>query len=133
MTTWRYKAAANVGCARRFGEIDADSPADARAALRRIGLQVIDLKPLTRSSCGHEHRPGWLNQIVAMVVDSIDRHLRRRRQVPRTELYDSLATMLESGMPLLEAIDTIHNSLRRNRFSAFRSMLITVRDQLRNG
>src|SRR5262245_66226081 len=41
--------------------------------------------------------------------------------------------MLESGMPLLEAIDTIHNSLRRNRFSAFRSMLITVRDQLRNG
>ncbi len=137
MTVWRYTAVplqrAAQASARR-GELAGESAAEVRASLRRIGLQVIDLRPLRRSATDqvtHNHL-AWLRELHGSIRNSLEGYFRGRRRHERAELYDGLATMLDSGLPLLEAVDTIIGSTKRRR-CAVRSMLVQVREQLRGG
>lgn len=142
---WRY-VAIDGGKAHRQGELTARCAADVRASLRRIGLQVIDVRPVraarTRSSNGR----------LSLLRDDLHawwcKRCRAQRSSNRAELYDSLATMLASGMPLLEAMQTIIESRddaapanghavasRRNRAPRRRgvAMFVSLREQLRDG
>lgn len=132
MTLWRYQAVdlkpPRVGAAdRRSGELAGETAADVRASLRRIGLQVIDLRPV-RTWAADLRNWTWLQGLAQF----IDRRLRARRAAIRAELFDSLATMLQTGLPLLEAIETIIESTPGKSSNA-RSMLIALREQLRGG
>ena len=130
MTLWRYRAMLTNSTSGEMiaGELAGNSPADVRAALRRIGLQVVDLQPVKRA--WSDQRSG-LN-VIAIARMNFCRHLRHRRISKRAELYDSLATMLESGLQLLESIDTILASTSR-RQSSVRTMLTQMREALRSG
>ena len=123
MSVWHYTAvplAAGTEGQKR-GEIAGESPAAVRASLRRVGLQVIDLRPARRAPvAGLVGFDGWRA------------HLRRRRRLARAELFDGLATMLDSGMPLLEALDTALRTLPR-RLAARRAMLTQLREDVRAG
>ena len=127
MSVWRYTAielgSAHVSRKRR-GEVAGESAAEVRASLRRIGLQVIDLRQ-TRSAA-RDSVNGLAGSVTGALGNSAGRYLRQRRRHERAELYDSLATMLDSGLPLLEAVDTVIGSTRRRR-SSLRSMLVQVR------
>ena len=133
MSVWRYTAielgSAHVSRKRR-GEVAGESAAEVRASLRRIGLQVIDLRQ-TRSAA-RDAVNGLAGSVTGALGNSAGRYLRQRRRHERAELYDSLATMLDSGLPLLEAVDTVIGSTRRRR-SSLRSMLVQVREELRSG
>ena len=135
MTVWRYTAVPTrgEGGTRRSGELAGEGAAEVRAALRRAGLQVIDLR-LVRSvrTLRSEAGSGWWSDARQSIRTAVHRYLRRRRQHERAELYDSLATMFCSGLPLLEAVETLIGSTRRRR-SALRSVLVDIREQLRSG
>jgi type II secretory pathway component PulF len=143
MTLWRYTAVPIEGAERRMrrtGELAGNCPADVRSALRRIGLQVIDLRPVRASGrrwAARAPEPNWLYDIRTSIRLSGYRYLRRRRQNQRAELYDGVATMLATGLPLLEAVDTLIGSTdgrrRLGRPAALRSTLMAVREQLRSG
>ncbi len=138
MTIWRYTAVPfrdSGQVVRRKGELAGECAADVRAALRRIGLQVIELRPASasrRATASEGVTSSWWLHAHESVSASVHRHLRRRRQHERAELYDSLATMLGSGVPLLEAVSTVASSCTRSRSSP-RSMLVGIREQLRCG
>lgn len=137
MTVWRYKAVPLQGAissATQHGELSGDNAAEVRASLRRIGLQVIDLRPIKRMRDETDigSKSTWLIELRSSLQSSLDSYLRRRRQHERAELYDSLATMIESGLPLLEAVSTIADSTANKR-SPLRSMLVDVRENLRSG
>jgi type II secretory pathway component PulF len=128
MAMWRYIAVAHAqGGNRQTGEIAGDSPPEVRASLRRIGLQVVDLKPISSKRL----QLPWRLQFNG-VSEFMDRHLRSRRRLPRSELFDSLATMLASGIPLLEAFDALLAS-GKNRSRTFRRLLLDMRERLRGG
>ncbi len=137
MSVWRYTAVPLKRQARasaRRGELAAESAAEVRASLRRIGLQVINLRPLRRSATDQvtNNQLAWLRELHGSIRNSLEGHSRGRRRHERAELYDGLATMLDSGLPLLEAVNTIIGSTKRRR-GAVRSMLVQVREQLRGG
>ena len=120
MSLWRYRALPIAGGASpQIGEVAGESAAEVRAALRRVGLQVLELRPAAP-------------RIPRIQSDSWHRYLRRRRVAQRAELYDSMATMIESGTPLVSALDTIVQSEKRLR-GRKRSMLLLVRESVRSG
>jgi general secretion pathway protein F len=120
MSLWRYRALPIAGGASpQIGEVAGESAAEVRAALRRVGLQVLELRPAAP-------------RIPRIQFDSWHRYLRRRRVAQRAELYDSMATMIESGTPLVSALDTIVQSEKRLR-GRKRSMLLLVRESVRSG
>lgn len=143
MTVWRYTAVPLHGSSNsvKTGDIAGGHPADVRAALRRIGLQVVELRRTKRvrgvvlpaSGGGRQVVRGMLRN----VRDVADRHFRGRRQAERADFYEGLATMLESGLPLLEAVDTLVGSASASgRFGArrrLRGMLIELRETLHGG
>jgi type II secretory pathway component PulF len=132
MALWRYIAVPAAGADgappdRRGGELAGETAAEVRAALRRIGLQVIELKPIG----ARRFTLPWKLEFAGL-SEGLHRHLRSRRRLHRSELFDSLATMLASGIPLLEAFDALLAS-GRNRSRAFRGMLLDMREELRGG
>jgi len=128
MPVWRYKAIALEGGGTvHRGEQAGDSAAEVRAALRRAGLQVIFLRPLDSPSSA----ASWWSRIAGPVRVAVAHHLRARRRERVADLLDGLATMLASGLPMLEAIDSIEGA--RSRRSALRAMLVQVREGLRGG
>ncbi len=125
MSTWRYVAVPLGGDAsddRRRGEMSGSSATDVRASLRRIGWQVVHLEPVRQQAIIR----------LGILSDRWSAHLRRRRQLLRCDLCDSLATMLESGVPVLEAVSTLLSADRSKR-SAMRTMLTEIRDGLQGG
>jgi type II secretory pathway component PulF len=111
---WRYKAISGGG-ATRTGEIAGESAADVRAALRHARLQLIELKQLRTSPL--------------RIPIALHRYLCARRRDTKSDLFDSLSTMLESGLPLTESLDALVDSSRR----ATRTMLVQVRESVRSG
>lgn len=105
----------------RSGDVAGDSAADARASLRSIGLRVVDLRP-ARSSFS----PG-----IPAVGRMLASYCCRRRAGRRGEMYDSLATMLDSGLPMLEGVESI--AAAAGRSGAMRAMLTQVRERLKSG
>ena len=132
MTVWRYIAVSREGgtggeAARVTGETSGATSAEVRASLRRIGLSVLEVKPVRRIARTGGAR--WFSPI----AESWRRHLRTRRRSARAELCDSLATMLESGLPLLESVRTLLGGSRRGRRRARQHMLLEVEEGLRSG
>lgn len=104
------------------GEVAAATRAEARAALRRIGLQVLEVRPLT------------IRQGVpaGLLREAWHRHVRNRRRSSRSELFDGLATLLGSGLPLLESIEALRSSAARaSRPAAL--LLMRLREALKGG
>lgn len=107
MSVWRYSAipiadrrGTSRGTAQRagvHGEIDAESAADARARLRSAGLRAVSLEQASRGTS-----LAWLTGN-PLVLD----HLLRRRTTQKAELLDALATMLESGIVLVESLGSV--------------------------
>lgn len=128
MPVWRYKAMAaserSSGAVKR-GELAAQSAAEVRSALRRIGLCVLDVRLDRRDPIATERNSLALSALC-------NRHLRRRRRGIVSELCDSLATMVDSGLPLIESIETVARSIKARR-SRLRVVLIQICERLRSG
>ena len=103
MSVWRYSAVdlrSPHRARRTTGELVAETAAEVRSSLRRVGLQVVDLRVL-RDSVGSGERQ------VSALLELLHELLRNRRRPDLREVYDGLSTMLESGLPLVEALDTL--------------------------
>lgn len=126
MTTWRYTAIPAKGhSVTQSGEIAAESAERARAALRRIDLQVTHIRRAWRP---HEiFRGVGLNRI----HDRLCRYLCERRRGGKSELFDSLSTMLDAGVPLLDALDSMNRS--GSRRSPMTRMTGDLRETIREG
>ncbi len=114
---YRYKAISTTGGTASTGELSAETPADVRASLRRIGLQAIEIRPV------RSLKPGSIP-----FASSIERHLRSRRRSTKAELFDGLATMLEAGVPLEESLTTLAGSRSRSR-----NLMTQMRESVRGG
>ena len=136
MTIWRYTAVARDPAKRdggpSTGELAADTAAEVRASLRRIGLLVVELRPVRRARRQGHAGGGRIANVGDAARETVNRWQRQRRRDERAELYDGLATMLSSGVPLLEACATLAGASRRRR-SSTRAMLVDVRESLRGG
>lgn len=132
MTLWRYTAVTLAEPRhRRRGELSAEAAVDVRASLRRVGLQVISIRPVRPRPRNPRMMTGT-TELFRSMIDRWHQHLRSRRRSERAELYDSLSTMLESGLPLTEAVDTLLHSRGGHR-SRLRPMLAMLREHLRGG
>lgn len=126
MSVFRYTAIPVAGIATRAelrrGELAGESASEVRASLRRIGLQVIDLRAVrSRGGAGGEAALGpWRA------------YLRNRRLPERAELYDSLSTLLASGLPLVAALETVLEG-SRDRRRALRTLALELREEIRSG
>ena len=141
MSVWRYEAVDLRDPARpveRRGELAAPSAAEARAALRGVGLQVLSLREdrPARSRPGRDLRrarpAGGDEQAAAARETALDRWLRGRRAQSRADLVDSMATLLRTGVPLAEALDTIASAgdaLPRS----LRRAVVAAREDVRSG
>jgi len=127
MTVWRYTAfpVAEPG-QRREGELSAQTAELARASLRRVGLQVVRIRPAKQNLIP----AGALRWPAAR--QALDQYLAQRRSPVKSELFDSAATMLEAGIPLLEALSALVEA-KAGRASASRTMLVQLRDAVRSG
>lgn len=121
MTRFRYLARARHTGERQSGELTAESPAAARSLLRQASLSVLDLRPVPDRTplrfAGLERLAGsWL---------------RRRRAGNKAELLESLATLIESGVPLRQAAQLAGNGARVPR--RVRRLTQELADELTEG
>ncbi len=125
MVLWRYiavRSESGQAIAPRRGELMAESAADVRASLRRIGWQVVDLRPARRPLTLPLHlRQAW------------NCHLRRRRRDQRAEIFEGLCSLLESGLPLVECLEVMSEDRERWSSRSRRTMLIEWREAMRSG
>ncbi len=125
MELWRYTAVwseSGQALAPRRGELMAESAAEARASLRRIGWQVVELRRARRPLA----LPSHLHQ-------AWNRHLRRRRRDQRAEIYEGLCSLLESGLPLVECLEVLSEERDRWTNRSRRTMLMEWREAMRSG
>jgi type II secretory pathway component PulF len=139
MSVWRYEAVDLRDPAKpteRRGEIAGESPAEVRAALRAVGLQVLDLREersLRPRSASRERRAKVAADRNAVSDGSaIDRWLRGRRVQERADAFDALATLLASGVPLIECVDTLV-AAGESMPKHLRKTLVAMRETLRSG
>lgn len=98
MSVFRYTASEPASGRIARGELAADSAAQVRAALRRMGLaplRITERRP-PRASPGSRGLAAWIGQA-----------LRGRRRAVLVEFYESLSALLESGTPLAESLDLL--------------------------
>jgi general secretion pathway protein F len=128
MSLFRYRAVALAERGRgsvSVGELSGENAAEVRARLRAGGLQVLDLENVRT----FELPKLTLVEDLARVVEL---HLRSRRHSVKEEVCDGIATLLEAGVPLTEALETtIHGEASRH--AALRRMLVEVRDRVAAG
>lgn len=122
MIVWRYKATRPGEAALETGQLTAGSAVEVRHSLRRIGLVAVDVRPARRAA------PRLFAALG--IRDLINARLRGRRIATRIELMDGLTTLLETGVPLDDAIETI---MRSTRGTAARAMLATLVGSLQGG
>ncbi|MFG0282923.1 MAG: type II secretion system F family protein [Phycisphaerales bacterium JB039] len=108
MSLWRYRALAPGGDI-RSGELSAASAPDARASLRRLGLRVLDLREVRSHDAS-----ALVASVLGPAAELIRSYVRCRRASAKAELCDALATMLDSGLPLTEALATLADSAPRS-------------------
>ena len=113
MGVYRYQAIDPVESLVR-GTVTADSIQQARRQLREQGLTV---RRIREEQLGKSE---WLPQLLGSY----------RRQAQQWEhSIDELAMLLQAGVPLLEALDTIARQARHG----FRTTMLSVRDKVANG
>jgi type II secretory pathway component PulF len=147
MSVWRYQAVDLRDPSRpteRRGEITGESPAEVRAALRAVGLQVLDLREersLRPRPAKGERTDGRASAVrssgssdggAAGDGTAIDRWLRNRRVQERADAFDALATLLASGVPLIECVDTLV-AAGESMPKHLRRTLVAMRETLRSG
>lgn len=114
MTTWRYRAIGDGGIV--HGERSGETAAEIRSALHAAGLRVVDLKPLrSRKRSTAANDPSNTSSVGSIVHRVLDRRLRAGRGGKKAELLDGLATMLEAGVPLVEAVDSMSESASESK------------------
>jgi len=131
---FRYRAVAIAGAGvigpkgRRtvaVGELSGETPAEVRARLRAGGFLVVELAPVRRLALPKL-------RIFEGIARLVEAHLRARRHAVKEEVCDGLATLLDAGVPLTEALETLlRGEAARQR--SLREMLVVVRDQVRAG
>lgn len=94
MIRFRYHAVRLPDGPPAQGEIDALSPADARARLRAAGLRVRRIRQLRSAAA--------VGPLAAHPL--LQDYLRRRRARDKADFLDALATMLQAGITLAEAL-----------------------------
>ncbi|MBL9140307.1 MAG: type II secretion system F family protein, partial [Phycisphaerae bacterium] len=148
---WRYEAIdlrEPGNPVRRTGEIAGETAAEARASLRAIGLQVLAIAPDRAASRIRVPRlmgvsmflRTWRPRLHASVsgVEPARGHsfiqslLRGRRVQERADAFDALATLLESGVPLSEAVEALAEA-GEGQSRPLRRVLLAVREDLRAG
>lgn len=164
---WRYEAIdlREPGRpVRRKGEIAGETAADARAALRAVGLQVLRIEPYAVDRRRPARTRGTLRVPRLSQVGELlkarrmapqaepedspapertaDTSMRRnrladtlfrgRRVQERADAFDALATLLESGVPLAEAVETLAEA-HDGHSRGLRRVLLAVREDLRAG
>jgi general secretion pathway protein F len=137
MSTFRYVATpppevnGEARASSRRGELSASSPAEARAAIRRMGLMPISVKAVRARQRGEDETIPANFRGFRGFRGRWDEHLRGRRGFERAEMLDGLATLLESAVPLTQALETLQGdqALRRSRVkSALASLQRAVAD-----
>lgn len=107
MSSWRYKARDPNTLEIVSSIIQADTDTAARSALRKVGLRPIQIKPIRESVVGQSR-----------LTRLMQRHLRSRRIHLKADLYDSMATLLDAGVPMAKTLRTMASSgLGRRRIS----------------
>ncbi len=130
---WRYEAIdlrIPGQPVRRVGEIAGATAADARAALRSVGLQVLEIRPDRNSKSMAQSK-----QAIAGTPrghPALESLLRGRRVQERADAFDALATLLDSGVPLVEAVETLA-ATHEGHSRPLRRVLLLVREELRAG
>src|SRR5688500_6682017 len=103
-TLYRYRAVELATGRIRTGEQSGTTPYEVRASLRRLGLDVERLDEV------REHASqGWLLPLVA----AWNNRQRARRRLAKADLCDGIATMLQAGVPLYQAVATLAASTAR--------------------
>lgn len=127
---------------RQNGELSAASAAEVRSSLRRIGLQVIDVRPVRRPAWQQVRLPigQLLARILARHTQSTRRrwyrYWRNRRRALRAEFLDSLATMIDVGMTLSEGLSALIEESTSGSDRSHRSrrrMLVHLRQHVAEG
>jgi general secretion pathway protein F len=119
---FRYRAVERATGRMRSGDSSGESAYAVRASLRRIGLEVEELVELSRETV-----PAWLRPLRAAWYA----RQRRQRRMQKADLCDSIATLLQVGVPLDQAVTALAGSPSNGE--ADRRMLRTLRDRLREG
>jgi general secretion pathway protein F len=120
---FRYRAVEIATGRRHTGEQRGHSAYDVRANLRRIGLEIDHLEEVVAA----DTTQGWR----AAVRRALDARACRRRRVAKADLCDGLATLLQAGVPLEQAVTSL--AATGTRPVAERRLLETLRDRLRSG
>lgn len=123
MPTYQYQAVPfsnSVTAHVQSGELEAPSPIDARGMLRQIGLRPVSLR-VSRSSTA----PRW-------AIGPLHGVLLNRRLASRAEFADDLATLLQTGVPLVESLETVRaaSTGRRERLAATLTARVRQGDSL---
>lgn len=135
MNTWKYRARCPQGDI-RTGVLQAASAAEARSILRHDGLRLLDLRPKRvrhdRTDARRARDSLSIQGFWHSAQDVTRSYARSRRAAPRAEFYDALATMLDAGLPLTEALDTLAEAAedggRRNQRALVRRLARAIRD-----
>ncbi len=120
---FRYRAVEMATGRRRDGEQRGENPYDVRANLRRIGLEVDHLEEVV----GIVAERGWRR----VLRQALNARACRRRRAAKADLCDGIATLLQAGVPLEQAITSLAGTATRP--VAERRMLEGLRDSLRAG
>jgi type II secretory pathway component PulF len=130
---WRYEAIdlrTPGQPVRRVGEIAGETAAEARAALRSVGLQVLEIRPDRDSR--QKPRTKQAPRLEQRGHRALEGILRGRRVQERADAFDALATLLASGVPLVEAMETLA-ATHEGHSRPLRRVLLQVREELRAG
>jgi general secretion pathway protein F len=122
MPRFRYRATERATGRTRSGEMAAASAYDVRAGLRRVGLEVDAMEEIATAATA-----AWLAPLSAAWVA----RQRRGRRLAKADLCDGIGTLIQAGLPLDQAVTALLASPARSADE--RSMLLAVRDQLREG
>ncbi len=125
-SVYRYQAVEIATGRIRTGEHRGGSPYEVRSSLRRIGLEVQELRALEPPRAA-ERRTGWTKPLIRLWQA---RQCRTHR-IQRADVCDSLGTLINAGVPLEQALSSLAASTARPETE--RRMLRALRDHIREG
>jgi general secretion pathway protein F len=120
---FRYRAVEAATGRHHAGERRGASAYEVRASLRGIGLQVDQIEEIG----GAPTISGWRS----VIRRTLQARACRRHRSAKADLCDGLATLLQAGVPLEQAVSTL--AATGSRPPAERRLLETIRDRLRAG
>jgi general secretion pathway protein F len=131
MTLFRYEAISAAGAKER-GHLAATAATEVRHQLRALGLTVLEVAPMRAEASTRLEAGPFPRRLEASLRAAWAEHRRQRpaRRRQRAEWLDGLATLLEAGLPALEAIQTLASARGGQRG---RAVLTALGASLREG